>query len=110
LRLFLHGGRKALVKELLYATAIFHFRRVEISVVVRGHVVQAIEFAPIDPQAAKLSQARQRLAVKDHDARRTAADFDTTQSYISVADNVARAAAERVSERPALGMTKGWKP
>ena len=31
------------------------------------------------------------------------ADFDTTQGYIAVADDVARAAAERASERPALG-------
>jgi integrase len=37
------------------------------------------------------------------------ADFDTTQGYIAVADDVARAAAEKASERPALGIVRGGR-
>jgi integrase len=37
------------------------------------------------------------------------ADFDTTQGYIAVADDVARAAAERASKRPALSVGNGGK-
>jgi integrase len=37
------------------------------------------------------------------------ADYRTTEGYIAVADDVARAAAERASERPALGLVKGGK-
>lgn len=37
------------------------------------------------------------------------ADFDTTQGYIDVADEIVRAGAEMASERPALALLKGGK-
>lgn len=36
-------------------------------------------------------------------------DYKTTQDYVEVADEVTRAAADRVSNRPALGIVKGGK-
>jgi hypothetical protein len=36
-------------------------------------------------------------------------DYKTTQGYVEVADEVTRAAADRVSNRPALGIVKGGK-
>jgi site-specific recombinase XerC len=36
-------------------------------------------------------------------------DFDTTRAYIKVADEMMRLAADRASERPALGVTTGGK-